>query len=313
MFLLATVRSSMTDKTAGKADLKERAGRYFRSLQKEICSALESLDGAMAFSSDAWDRPGGGGGVTRVLQGGRVFEKAGVNFSAVFGTLPDPLANKMNVTAGEFFATGISLVIHPASPIVPTVHANYRYFEMKNGDAWFGGGSDLTPYYPFDEDIIHFHSTLKSACDTCDSGYYPRFKKWGDEYFLVKHRNERRGVGGIFFDYLRGEGEKHFAFVQAAGDAFLESYLPIVRKRMEEGWGERERAWQLLRRGRYVEFNLLYDRGTLFGLETQGRTESILMSLPPVARWEYDFHVEQGSREARLIDMLKHPRTWVGE
>jgi coproporphyrinogen III oxidase len=304
-------RTEMTKNRVGELPLRQRASRYFQTLQEEICSALEGLDGSAKFSNEVWERPGGGGGTTRVLQGGNVFEKAGVNFSAVFGELPDRMAERMNASTKEFFASGVSLVIHPLSPMVPTVHANFRYFELGNGDSWFGGGSDLTPYYPFDEDIIHFHAVMKSACDSCDPLLYPRFKKSCDEYFFLKHRGEARGVGGIFFDYLRGEPETTFALVQAVGGAFLESYVPIVRRRMGEQWTERERRWQLVRRGRYVEFNLLYDRGTLFGLETNGRAESILMSLPPMVRWEYDFRVEEGSPEARLITLLQHPREWV--
>ena len=291
----------------------DRARVYFESLQEDICASLEQLDGKAGFSADPWNRPGGGGGITRVLQDGDLFEKAGVNFSAVFGTLPENAARKMNMSPMGFFATGVSLVIHPRSPMVPTVHANYRYFELENGDSWFGGGSDLTPYYPYDEDTIHFHSTLKVACDRHDPSFYHRFKQWCDEYFSIKHRGEGRGVGGIFFDYLRGDFEKHFAFVRSAGDAFLHSYFPIVNRRMNETWGDREREWQLIRRGRYVEFNLVYDRGTMFGLETDGRVESILMSLPPLAEWKYDFPIVDGSREARLVEMLKQPRRWVSE
>jgi len=289
----------------------EQVRRFFLSLQSDICSSLEKIDGKARFGSDSWDRPGGGGGITRVVQDGNLFEKGGVNFSSVYGTLPERAATKMSVQPREFFATGVSLVIHPCSPMVPTVHANYRYFEMENGDSWFGGGSDLTPFYPYDDDIVHFHSTLKKACDLNDAGFYPKFKQWCDEYFFLKHRGEARGIGGIFFDYLRGDFEKHFGLVRSAGSAFLDSYLPIVRRRMTESWGEREREWQLVRRGRYVEFNLLCDRGTMFGLETDGRVESILMSLPPCVEWKYDFRVEDGSREAHLIELLKQPRQWV--
>jgi coproporphyrinogen III oxidase len=284
---------------------------YFEVLQGTICSSLEEVDGRARFAGDSWERPEGGGGLTRVLEEGEVFEKAGVNTSTVFGIIPEKLARTMNVPPVRFCATGISLVIHPRSPMVPTVHANYRYFEQANGDSWFGGGTDLTPYYIYEEDIIHFHTTLQRACDAHDAEFYKRFKTWCDEYFFIKHRGESRGVGGIFFDYLRGDREKHFLFVQSAGNAFLEAYLPIVKRRKDLPWGERERHWQLVRRGRYVEFNLVYDRGTTFGLETQGRIESVLMSLPPLVQWRYNNVPNPGTREALLIDLLTHPKNWV--
>jgi len=282
----------------------------FQQLQDEICQALEQADGTARFREDAWQRPGGGGGRTRVMQQGALFEKAGVNFSAVWGELPDALAAKMPAGPKQFFATGLSLVLHPQSPRVPTCHANFRYFER--GEAfWFGGGADLTPYYPVLEDVRHFHRTLQRACDAHDPSYYPRFKKWCDEYFFIKHRNETRGVGGLFFDNLSGDKDALFRFVSDCGAAFLPAYLPIAERRRGEAYGERERGFQLVRRGRYVEFNLVYDRGTLFGLETQGRTESILMSLPPLVRWEYDFPIEPGSEEASLAEYLR-PRDWLG-
>jgi coproporphyrinogen III oxidase len=293
------------------SDLGRRAFAYFRELQERICAACEEIDGAVTFSRDSWDRPDGGGGLSRVIEDGAVFEKAGVNTSAVFGMMPGTIARKMNVEPANFFATGVSLVLHPRSPLIPTVHANFRYFEQDDGDAWFGGGTDLTPYYLFEEDAVHFHKVLKDACDRVDPEYYPRFKQWCDEYFFVRHRGESRGVGGIFFDYLRGEHERHFALVCAAGDAFLNAYVPIVRKHRTEAWGDRERSWQLLRRGRYVEFNLVYDRGTAFGLETGGRIESILMSLPPLVQWRYNYAPEQGSPEASLLEVLREPRQWV--
>ena len=320
-------------------NLAQRTRCYFEELQERICAALEHVDGEKRFSRDVWERNEGGGGVARVLEEGAVFEKAGVNTSTVFGMMPESLAQRMHVDDSrrvvddptrrgsltsrpeyfgtrrvepcQFFATGVSLVIHPRNPMVPAVHANFRYFEQDNGDAWFGGGTDLTPYYPYDEDAIHFHSTLKRACDTHDREFYPRFKKWSDEYFFIKHRGETRGLGGIFFDYLRGDTEKYFAFVQSVGNSFLETYLPIVHRRREEPWGEAERAWQLVRRGRYVEFNLVYDRGTIFGLETRGRTESILMSLPPRVHWRYDHTPIPGTREAYLVELLMHPKDWV--
>jgi coproporphyrinogen III oxidase len=288
---------------------RERTEAYFKELQDRICHALESLDGS-TFREDVWSREGGGGGRTRVLEQGGVFEKAGVNLSAVAGNLPQEFADKIpRGTGTSFFATGVSLVLHPASPMVPTVHANFRYLE-KGDAAWFGGGMDLTPYYPRAEDAIHFHRTIKSACDRHDSLLYPKFKKWCDEYFFLKHRGETRGVGGIFFDYLDSDREKDFAFVRSVGDAFLDAYLPIADKRRSESFSERNREYQLYRRGRYVEFNLLYDRGTIFGLETRGRTESILMSLPPLVRWVYDFQPEPGSVEEKNMEFFR-PRDWV--
>ncbi len=292
------------------SELKTRTQEFFSYLQDKICQALEEADGRAHFREDLWKREGGGGGRTRVMEGGALFEKAGVNFSAVHGQLPQALATKIELGEGsEFFATGVSLVLHPHNPYVPTVHANFRYLE-KGDTGWFGGGSDLTPYYPYREDVVHFHRTLKEACDHHDVSYYTRFKKWCDEYFYLKHRNEARGVGGIFFDYLRGELERTFAFVQEIGEAFLPSYLPIVERRRNQPYGERERRFQLIRRGRYVEFNLIYDRGTAFGLETRGRTESILMSLPPLARWEYDYQPEPGTPEAEAWQYFQ-PQDWL--
>jgi len=294
-----------------EGQLRDDAAEHFHELQIRICSALAEIDGTGTFSTDEWTRPGGGGGISRVLENGGVFEKAGVNFSRVFGTLPERIAQKLEVGPAGFFATGISLVLHPISPMIPIVHANLRYFETDEGDAWFGGGTDLTPCYHFQEDTVHFHSTLKAACDGADPMFYSRFKKWCDEYFFIRHRGETRGVGGIFFDYLRGEPEKHFGFVRSVGDAFLQAYLPIVQRRVGLKWGEKEKLWQLIRRGRYVEFNLVYDRGTAFGLETDGRVESILMSLPPVAHWKYNAIPEAGSREEELLQILREPREWI--
>lgn len=295
----------------GVSPLAHEVHAFFRRLQQEIRAVLEEADGVGKFSLDPWERPGGGGGTACVLQEGQVFEKGGVNVSEVFGQLPERLVRTMNVATPGFYATGISLVLHPRSPMIPTVHMNYRYFEQQDGTSWFGGGSDLTPYYPEEEDIVHFHRILKRACDAHDPGYYPRFKRWCDEYFYLRHRQECRGVGGIFFDYMKGDPVRNFAFVRSAADAFPGSYLPIVQRRRDTPWGDRERRWQLLRRGRYVEFNLVYDRGTLFGLETGGRTESVLMSLPPEARWEYAVQPAPGSPEAALVAMLSQPREWV--
>jgi coproporphyrinogen III oxidase len=288
---------------------REKAEAYFKNLQDRISQGIEELDGNR-FREDAWSREGGGGGRTRVLEEGAVFEKAGVNFSSVHGSLPAEFAAKIPLGSGtEFFATGVSLVFHPRSPMVPAVHANFRYLE-KGEASWFGGGMDLTPCYPHAEDAQHFHRTIKQACARHNPDFYPRFKKWCDEYFALRHRGEMRGIGGVFFDYLEGDTDRHFAFVCDLGDSFLNAYLPIARRRMNEPSGERERQYQLYRRGRYVEFNLLYDRGTIFGLETRGRTESILMSLPPLVRWVYDFKPEPGSAEAAGLEFFQ-PRDWA--
>jgi coproporphyrinogen III oxidase len=293
--------------------LRERALAFFRKLQDEITSTLETLDGKEKFFEEHWERPGGGGGRTRVLAEGNIFEKAGVNFSAVSGEAP-PYLRKHAADDLRFFASGVSLVIHPRSPMIPTVHANFRYFQLSTGSSWFGGGIDLTPYYLDEEDAITFHTKLKTVCDKHDPTFYPNFKKWCDEYFFIKHRGETRGIGGIFFDNLAGgekEMEKIFDFVQDIGENFLRLYVPIVEKHRSESYSEREKHWQLIRRGRYVEFNLVYDKGTLFGLETNGRIESILMSLPTVARWEYNATPELNSPEEKLINVLKSPREWA--
>ena len=292
--------------------MRTRAADYFRSLQDRICTALEELDGRGRYREELWQREGGGGGRTRILTAGAVFEKAGANFSDVFGQLPEAFAAQVPGEGRDFTATGISVVLHPRSPLVPTVHANFRFL-TKGRKQWFGGGADLTPYYPFLEDVIHFHSVWKTVCERhSDVVDYRQLKQWCDEYFYLPHRNEARGVGGIFFDYLEGDLEKLFAFVRDCGDAFLDAYLPIACRRKDLPYNEQQRRFQEFRRGRYVEFNLIYDRGTLFGLKTGGRIESILMSLPPVVRWEYDYRPEPGSREAELDDFLK-PRDWVNE
>lgn len=287
-----------------------RVQAYFEDLQERICAALADVDGQEPFREDRWHYAGGGGGKTRILQNSAVFEKAGVNFSAIEGSLPSRVAAKMQVETDPFFATGVSLVIHPVNPMTPIVHMNVRYFEQSSGKSWFGGGMDLTPCYPFIEDIRHFHETLRSACHKHNPSYYPRFKKWCDEYFVIKHRNEMRGIGGIFFDHLSAEGVSDFAFVREVGEAFLPAYLPIVRRRCTTPYGSRERTFQLIRRARYVEFNLVYDRGTAFGLETGGRIESVLMSMPPVVHWPYGWSPEPGSREQELSDYLV-PRDWL--
>lgn len=296
----------------------ESVERYLLGLQDRICAALAELDGKAGFRTDRWDRPEGGGGITRVLAEGAVFEKAGVNFSRVSGASlpPSATAHRPELAGRGFTALGVSLVIHPLSPRVPTSHMNVRLFVAERaGEApvwWFGGGYDLTPYYPHDEDCRHWHATARDACAPFGAEVYPRYKAWCDDYFFLRHRGETRGVGGLFFDDLNAwDFPTCFAFQRAVGDSFLEAYLPIVRRRMGEPWGERERDFQLWRRGRYVEFNLVFDRGTLFGLQSGGRTESILMSLPPLARWDYDRRPEAGSEEARLADEYLRPRDWA--
>ncbi len=321
------------------ADSRTRVSQFMKQIQDEICAGLEDLDGVAKFQEDSWEREEGGGGRSRVLKDGGIFEQGGVNFSEVWGKqLPPSILKQRPEAAGhDFYATGTSMVLHPHNPYIPTVHLNYRYFEA--GPVWwFGGGIDLTPYYPFAEDAKHFHTTLKEACDRHHREYYPTFKLWCDEYFYLKHRQETRGVGGIFFDYQDGQGqlyrgpdsngiaaeysqkvgelpqrtwEELFNFVNDCGKAFLPAYVPIAQKRKNIEYGERQRNFQLYRRGRYVEFNLVYDRGTIFGLQTNGRTESILMSLPPLVRWEYAYHPEANTPEAELYDVFLKPQDWV--
>ena len=283
---------------------------FLSLLQDEICGTLESLDGRGRFASDAWQRPGGGGGVTRVVQDGGLLEKAGVSFSHVHGELSEAFARRLGGDGRAFAAVGLSLVLHPRNPFVPTTHANFRFI-VQGGEAWFGGGSDLTPFYLFEDDAAHFHRTFKAACDRHDLAYYPRFKKACDLYFYLPHRAETRGVGGIFFEKMGGEPARELAFLKDCAASFLPSWVPIAERRRGLSFGEAQREWQEIRRGRYVEFNLLQDRGTVFGLETGGRTESILMSLPPRVRWVYDHHPGPGSDEARLLDVLRHPRDWA--
>ena len=290
--------------------LPQRMESLVSALQDEICDALEKLDGSARFREDRWTREGGGGGRTRVLEDGAVFEKAGVNTSSVHGELEEKFASRLQGEGRTFYATGISLVLHPYNPMVPTVHANLRYI-VQGSKAWFGGGTDLTPHYLFEEDVRHFHGVLKAVCDRHDSGYYARFKKACDEYFYLRHRGETRGVGGLFFENMGGDLVKELAFVEDCGHAILDAYLPIAERRRLDPYTEQQKRWQEVRRGRYVEFNLLYDRGTVFGLETRGRTESILMSLPPRVRWIYDFTPEPGSAEARLVEVLRAPREWI--
>jgi len=302
-------------------DIKTKFEQLISDLQNSICKEVELLDGKAKFREDVWMREGGGGGFTRILTDGNIFEKAGVNRSAVHGEVTPALAAQLKTKGSHFFATGISLVIHPLSPMVPTTHANFRYFELyddkKNKiDSWFGGGADLTPYYLFNEDAIHFHKTFKKACDQFDPSFYSKFKLQCDDYFNNTHRdNERRGVGGIFYDYMRpneNQSEKFlFNFSDACGKSFTKSYLPIVDRTKSLAYSEEQIRWHELRRGRYVEFNLIHDRGTIFGLKSNGRTESILMSLPPRVRFDYDDKPKPGSREEELIKVLKNPKNWV--
>ena len=296
----------------------EAVKRFLLSLQDDICLALEEIDQKESFKEEEWQRQDGGGGRTRVMAEGGVFEQAGVNFSHVMGdSMPaSATAKRPELEGRSFEAMGVSLVIHPNNPYIPTSHANVRFFiAEKEGEEpiwWFGGGFDLTPYYPFEEDVIHWHKQAKLACDEIDPEYYTKYKKWCDEYFYLPHRNETRGVGGLFFDDLNEKGFEHcFSFMKNVGNNFIPAYLPIVKKRQSTPFGERERDFQLYRRGRYVEFNLVYDRGTLFGLQTGGRTESILMSLPPLVKWRYNWQPEPGTDEARLYDYFLKPQNWL--
>jgi len=300
--------------------MKDKFYAYIQTLQDTITSKLEEVDGAVKFQEDIWERPEGGGGRTRVIENGAVFEKGGVNISGVHGALPESMQQYFGVKDADFFACGLSLVLHPKNPMVPTVHANWRYFEMydKEGtivDQWFGGGQDLTPYYLFEEDAVHFHSTCKKACDAHNPEFYSKYKKRCDEYFWNTHRDEGRGLGGLFFDYCKATDEMQmqdwYNFVTEVGDSFLEAYVPIVIKNKEKAYTPEQRTWQEIRRGRYVEFNLVHDKGTLFGLKTNGRIESILMSLPPHVQWVYDHQPEKGSEEEKLLAVLKNPKDWI--
>jgi coproporphyrinogen III oxidase len=288
-------------------------------LHDRITAAVEAID-TTRFRRDAWERPEGGGGESRILSEGSVFERAGVSFSHVFGErLPPSASNGRPELAGApFEAMGLSLVFHPRNPYVPTTHCNIRFLAAATSAAntawWFGGGFDLTPYYPFDEDVVHWHRTARAACEPFGAGLYEKYKDWCDRYFFLPHRNETRGVGGLFFDEVdQGGFEKSFSFMKSVGDHFLPAYMPLLERRKDLPYGNRERDFQLYRRGRYAEFNLLYDRGTLFGLQSRGRTESILMSMPPLARWQYDWHPEPGSPEARLYEDFLRPRAFLAE
>lgn len=293
---------------------------HIEKLQNIITSKLEEIDGKAKFREDSWERPEGGGGKTRVIENGAVFEKGGVNISAVHGELPKLMQDNFQVQNSNFFACGLSLVLHPKNPMVPTVHANWRYFELydEHGnicDCWFGGGLDLTPYYLFEEDATHFHQVCKEVCDRHDPSFYTEFKQKCDTYFWNSHRGEARGIGGLFFDYCRPSKyenlEDWYNFVTDSGNHFLDAYLPIIEKRKDLSYSKENKEWQEIRRGRYVEFNLVHDKGTLFGLKTNGRIESILMSLPPTVQWVYDHHPESGSKEEKLLNVLKKPKDWV--
>lgn len=300
--------------------MKDTFYSYIQKLQHTITTQLEAIDGKASFKEDIWKRPEGGGGHTRVIENGAVFEKGGVNISAVHGELPESMQTYFGVQDTKFYACGLSLVIHPVNPMVPTVHANWRYFEMydKSGnivDQWFGGGQDLTPYYLFEEDARHFHAVCKRACDAHSPEFYPNYKLACDQYFWNHHRGEARGIGGLFFDYCKKNEQMSikawYSFVTEVGNSFLEAYAPIVQLRKGLPYTAEQRNWQEIRRGRYVEFNLVHDKGTLFGLKTNGRIESILMSLPPHVQWRYDYHPPKDSEEEKLLLVLQHPKNWV--
>ena len=300
--------------------MKELFYDYICKLQDKITDALESTDGKATFKEDIWKRPEGGGGRTRVIENGAVFEKGGVNISGVHGYLPKTMQTHLNVIQSSFYACGLSLVLHPKNPLAPTVHANWRYFEMydlegNTVDQWFGGGLDLTPYYLFEEDAVHFHQVCKDSCDRHDPSFYESYKKKCDEYFWNTHRNEARGLGGLFFDYLKPTPpinlDQRYSFVTDVADNFLNAYLPILNRRKDLPFTEDQKEWQEIRRSRYVEFNLVHDKGTLFGLKTNGRIESILMSLPPKVQWRYDHTPQKDSQESKLMEVLKKPRKWV--
>lgn len=290
---------------------REEISSWFKGLQDKICESLESLDGYSKFREDPWQREGGGGGRSRVILNGNIFEKGGVNFSSVYGKLPDQIVKALGLTKPDFFATGVSIVLHPESPLIPIIHMNVRYFEIDSETWWFGGGIDLTPIYINPAQASAFHSLLKQACDKTEKDFYPKFKDWADEYFFIPHRNETRGVGGIFFDRLSGNKEKLFDFVKRVGESFVPAYSAIVNENRMLTYNFLQKKFQFLRRSRYAEFNLVYDKGTKFGLETAGRTESILMSLPPQTGWEYDFQAEPGSAEKETLNLLRKGINWL--
>ena len=300
--------------------MKDVFYNHIVTLQSKICQELESVDTSSKFSEDKWLRSEGGGGTTKIFENGEVFEKAGVNISKVYGRLPETMKKQLNTNDSQFYACGLSIVIHPKNPMAPTVHANWRYFEMydKKGnisDSWFGGGQDLTPYYLFNEDAKYFHEKCKQVCDKHNNSFYVKFKNNCDNYFYNTHRKEARGIGGLFFDYCKSENDmnmnKWLSFVVDTGNNFLDSYLPIIKKRSRIKYSDNHKNWQEIRRGRYVEFNLVHDKGTLFGLRTNGRIESILMSLPPKVQWKYNYRPDRNSEEEKLINVLTNPRQWI--
>jgi coproporphyrinogen III oxidase len=301
--------------TASQTIFRTTVTQWFKGLQDRICRALEDTDGKATFVEDEWERPGGGGGRTRIIAGGEMLEKGGVGFSAVYGKTPEKILNALQLGEADFYATGVSIVMHPQNPMVPIIHMNVRYFEMSNGVSWFGGGIDLTPHYVDETDARYFHSCMKGTCDQHHPSFYPQFKKWADDYFFIKHRQETRGIGGIFFDRLSADGtfslEDRFRFVQDVGESFAPVYTRFMRKNHALPFGEIEKEWQMVRRGRYVEFNLVYDKGTKFGLDTDGRTESILMSMPPQAQWHYNYFIQPGSPEDHTLQLLKKGIEWV--
>lgn len=320
----ATLVRSEEDGPEGNFPMRQKMEKMLREGQIAITKAIEEIDGQGTFQEDCWTRENGGGGMSRVLTNGKVWEKAGVNLSVVYGSMPPEAVaaatergadRAKGMKPGErvpFFATGLSCVMHPKNPHCPTMHFNYRYFETDGGVWWFGGGTDITPAYVNEDDMAHFHGSYKEVLDRHDEEFYPKFKKWADEYFVISHRNETRGLGGIFFDDLNDrDPDKLFDFAKDALANVVPAYGPIIEKHMDDEFTQEEKEWQLMRRGRYVEFNLVYDRGTIFGLKTGGRIESILMSLPETARWEYNHQPEEGSKEADLVDACRHPREWV--
>ena len=295
--------------------MKTEISTKFKKLQDQICLGLEKINISSKFSEDLWERPGGGGGRSRILSEGKVIQKGGVNFSEVSGPTPEAILKSLDLPTSDFYATGVSIVIHPVNPWVPIIHMNVRYFEMSDGTYWFGGGIDLTPHYVIESDAIFFHKQLKEICDQHDSGYYAQFKKWADDYFFIKHRNETRGIGGIFFDRLSSqeanEKEQLWQFVLSLGNGFLPIYTELISRNRDRPFTKAQQDWQYLRRGRYVEFNLVLDKGTKFGLDTDGRTESILMSLPPFVSWEYNHQPKKESPEAKTLAYLVKDIDWV--
>ncbi|RYU92325.1 oxygen-dependent coproporphyrinogen oxidase [Mucilaginibacter terrigena] len=301
---------------------KEQIAADYKQIQDEICAALEATDGKSTFEEEVWEREGGGGGRTRIIQNGNIFEKGGVNFSAVHGHLPHTIKKALNVEQDDFFATGVSIVIHPNHPLVPIIHMNIRYFEMPSSFGtdtppvrWFGGGIDLTPHYVVEDDARYFHQQLKNVCDRFNADFYERFKTWADNYFYIKHRDETRGIGGIFYDRLTATDdmswETVFEFSKALGRSFIPTYTELVNRSRDKQFTDEQQQWQYQRRSRYTEFNLVYDAGTKFGLETNGRIESILMSLPPTAKWVYNYHAQPGSEEEKTLSLLKKGINWV--